>query len=136
MPWRTVGRIHRAVYRVTGGRLGAKLAGIPMLLLTTVGRNSGEKRTLPLACIEDGDDLVVVASNGGSEKPPAWWLNLQARRQAEVQFGRETREVYARQAPPDERARLWPKLVEANRMWAGYERKTSREMPVVILSRR
>ncbi len=133
--WQTVGRIHRAVYRASGGRVGARLAGIPMLLLTTEGRKSGRKRTLPLACMEDGDDLVVVASNGGSDRDPAWWLNLQRNPEAEVQFGRESRRVSAGLAPPDERARLWPRLVETNSLWAGYEDKTSREIPVVVLRR-
>lgn len=107
--------------------------GIPMLLLTTVGRRTGRERTLPLACLPDGDDLIVVASNDGSDRHPAWWLNLEAEPGARVRFGREERRVRALRATPEERARLWPELVRHNRHYERYARKTEREIPVVIL---
>ena len=133
--WRNVTRIHSAVYRWSGGRLGARLAGIPMLLLTTVGRTSGLRRTLPLAYLADGHDFVVVASNGGQEVDPAWWRNLQQNPEAQVQVGRETFRARARLASPTERARLWPLLTQANPAWAAYEKNTKRTIPVVVLGR-
>ena len=133
--WQLVGRVHGAIYRASGGRVGARLAGIPMLLLTTVGRRSGHRRTLPLAYLADGDDLVVVASNGGSDRHPAWWLNLQRNPEAEVQLAAERWRVNAQLATPEERARLWPELVRGNPAWGSYEKKTAREIPVVILRR-
>ena len=134
--WRNVTRIHRAVYRWTNGRLGARLAGISMLLLTTVGRRSGLRRTLPLAYLADGEDFVVVASNGGREVDPAWWRNLQENPEAEVQVGRESFRAGARLASPTERARLWPLLTQANPAWDTYEKSTKRVIPVVVLGRR
>ena len=77
--WAWVTKVHRAIYQKTDGRVGARLAGLPMCLLTTVGRKSGLPRTLPLACFPDGDDLIIVASNNGQEHDPAWWLNLRER---------------------------------------------------------
>ena len=133
--WRNVTRIHSAVYRWTNGRLGARLAGIPMLLLTTVGRTSGRRRTLPLAYLGDGEDFVVVASNGGQEVDPAWWRNLQQNPEAEVQVGRETFRARARLASPTERTRLWPLLTQANPAWAAYEKSTKRVIPVIVLGR-
>lgn len=133
--WRNVTRIHSAVYRWSGGRLGARLAGIPMLLLTTVGRRSGLPRTLPLAYLADGDDFVVVASNGGQEVDPAWWRNLQQNPEAQVQVGQETFRARARLADATERARLWPLLTQANPAWGAYEKNTRRPIPVVVLGR-
>jgi deazaflavin-dependent oxidoreductase (nitroreductase family) len=106
-----------------------------MLLLTTVGRRTGRERTLPLACLADGDDLVVVASNDGRDQHPAWWRNLEANPEARVRFGREERRVRAHLATPEERARLWPELTRRNRHYERYARKTERAIPVVILRR-
>ena len=133
--WRNVTRIHSAVYRWTNGRLGARLAGIPMLLLTTVGRTSGRRRTLPLAYLGDGEDFVVVASNGGQEVDPAWWRNLQQNPEAEVQVGRETFRARARVAEGEERDRLF--RAQADRMpnFDEYATKTDRVIPVVVLER-
>jgi len=133
--WRNVTRIHTAVYRWSGGRIGARLAGIPMLLLTTLGRTSGRPRTIPLAYLADGEAFVVVASNGGQEWDPAWWRNLQKTPEAQLQVGRETFPARARQATATERARLWPLLTQANPAWAGYQKSTKREIPVVLLGR-
>jgi deazaflavin-dependent oxidoreductase (nitroreductase family) len=133
--WEWFTKLHRSVYRRSGGRLMARLAGIDMLLLTTQGRRSGLPRTTPLACFRDGDDLVVVASNNGQAHDPAWWRNLEERPQAEVQLGAERFAVRARRASGAERERLWPWLVRRNRAYARYARKTSREIPVVVLER-
>ena len=133
--WSWFTRLHRAVYEKSGGRLMARLAGIDMLLLTTTGRRSGQPRTLPLACFRDGDDLVIVGSNNGQDHPPAWWLNLQANPEARVRLGSETFDVRAERATGEEHARLWPWLKQQNPQYARYERKTRREIPVVVLKR-
>jgi len=131
--WSFVGRIHRAVYRATRGRVGARLAGLDMLLLTTTGRRSGQPRTQPLACFRDGDAWLVVASNGGQDRHPAWFLNLEACRDARIRIGREEFAVRAQVAEGEQRARLWPWLQERNPPYARYEQRTERQIPVVIL---
>ena len=133
--WDLIGRIHKAVYEKTDGRIGANLAGLRMLLLTTTGRKSGKQYTTPLACFSDGDDLIVVASNNGQDHHPAWWLNLEHTPEVDVRYGREQRRVRAETATEDERARLWPWLVQRNPPYARYEKRTEREIPVVILRR-
>ena len=131
--WRGVGRVHAWVYRRTGGRIGHTAGRLTNLLLTTTGRRSGVRRTVPLTYMADGGRYVLVASNGGAERHPAWWLNLQRTPRATIQVGPRTLEVVARRAEAAERARLWPKLKEMNSFYAQYERMTDREIPVVIL---
>ena len=131
--WTLFTRLHRAIYTRTGGRLGSKLMGMHMLLLTTTGRKSGLPRTLPLACFPDGDDLVVVGSNNGQAQHPAWFMNLQQDPEARIRFGRDERRVRAEVATGEERARLWTWLVNQNSMYAKYEKRTTREIPVVVL---
>lgn len=133
--WSGVTAVHRALYRATGGRLGARLAGLDMLLLTCRGRTSGRPRTVPLACFPEGGDWIVVASNNGQDEDPAWWRNLQADPAARITLGKESWNARARLASPEERDRLWPWLCERNPAYRRYERKTTREIPVVILSR-
>ncbi len=131
--WRVLGKVHTWTYRATGGRFGHAAGQITNLLLTTTGRRSGTERTVPLAYIADGPNYVVVASNGGADRDPAWWLNLRAQPRATVQIGRDTRPVAARLATPAERSRLWPTLKAGNPFYARYEQITAREIPVVIL---
>ena len=133
--WNWFGNLHKFVYEKTGGRIGANLAGLRMLLLTTTGRKSGKQYTTPLAYFSDGDDLIVVASNNGMDHHPAWWLNLQHTPDVYVRYGRERRRVRAGIADSDERARLWPWLMKQNPPYAKYEKRTKREIPVVILRR-
>lgn len=122
------------LYRVTGGRvLGAHL-GAPILLLDHVGRRTGARRTTPLIYLEDGDDLVVVGSRGGSDANPGWLFNLHARPETEVQVRSDRRKVVARQASPAQKQRLWPRLVATYPNYALYERRTTRDIPVVLLS--
>jgi deazaflavin-dependent oxidoreductase (nitroreductase family) len=125
--------LNTALYRLSGGRVGGSLKGAPVLLLEHVGRRSGKRRTTPLLYLRDGENLVLVASRGGSDAQPAWWLNLRAAGRATVQIGRRRFAVSAREATPEERARLWPKLVEMYPDYAAYQRRTSRQIPVVIL---
>ena len=124
---------------MSGGRLKRSFlfaAGQPVLALTTTGRKSGAKRSTVIACMPDGDDLVVVPSNAGQDRPPAWWLNLQADPQAEVDFRGEHRVVRARPASVEEVGRLWPRILEQYSGFEQYRRMTNREIPVVILERK
>ncbi len=122
------------LYRMTGGRVGGKMTGAPVLLLDHVGRKSGKHRTTPLIYLAEGNDLAIVASRGGSDATPAWWLNLQASPATTVQVGHERRDVVARQATPDEQARLWPGLTAIYPDYDVYKTRTEREIPVIVLS--
>src|SRR5262245_36143213 len=99
-------KLHRRVYQATGGRLGGRMMGMPVLLLTTTGRRSGERRTNALMYLPEGETCVVIGSNAGEPQHPAWWLNLQADPRATVQRGRQEIAVVAREARGEERARL------------------------------
>jgi F420H(2)-dependent quinone reductase len=133
---RYIGALHRLLYRMSGGRIGSRVWDLPVVLLTTTGRRTGKKRTVPLCSIRAGDDVVVIGSYGGLDQPPAWWLNLQANPHAEVAAGRERRAVTARNADPEERAVLWAEVTARAPGYLEYERRTTREIPVVILQPR
>lgn len=133
--WQWFGKIHVSVFRATRGVVGGRLAGLDVLLMTTRGRKSGLLRTSPLPYLEDGQGWVIVGSNNGLPRDPAWWLNLQAEPEAELQLGAECFRAGAQLASPAERARLWPLLVDYNSPYARYAGMTSREIPVVILTR-
>jgi F420H(2)-dependent quinone reductase len=124
---------HTALYRLSGGRIGGKMGSLRILLLTTTGRRSGQPRTVPLVFFEDGERLVVIASKGGDPKDPLWWENLRKSPEAEVQVGSERRRMRARLASAEERARLWPRVKRENPAYAAYEKRTTREIPVVLL---
>ena len=130
---KTWSAMHEFWYRLSGGLIGGRFGRVRMLLLTTTGRKSGRPRTTPLLYLEDDGNLVVIASNGGNPNHPAWWLNLKANTRAEVQVGRERRAVTAEEAEGEERERLWRAVVEINRGYEGYQRSTSRRIPVVLL---
>jgi deazaflavin-dependent oxidoreductase (nitroreductase family) len=135
---RTVGRLiiyplHRLMYRLTGGLLGASSSVGPMLLLTTKGRRSGEARTVPLLYMEDGSRFVVVGSNGGRPAPPAWLLNLRANPNAEVQVGRQRHRVRAEILDGAARGPLWERLTKFYEGWAHYQALTDRSIPAVVL---
>ncbi len=125
--------LHRTLYRASGGRIGGRRGNVPILLLTTIGRKTGKRRTVPLQYLAQGETLIVVASNGGSPKHPGWFLNLQAQPRVEVQIGREHTTVHAHQATAEERENLWPKVVELSSGYDDYQRRTTREIPLVIL---
>lgn len=131
---RVAGSLHRGLYRLSGGRLGKALGPMRVLLLTTTGRRSGQSRTWPLAYFRDGDRLLVVASAGGEPKHPAWYLNLRANPQVSVQIGAEIQKMLAATATGDERARLWAQIIAVAPNFADYQQKTTREIPVVILT--
>ncbi len=128
-----LGALHRLLYRGSGGRIGARVWGLPVVLLTTTGRVSRRPRTVPLCSLRDGERLVVIASYGGLDRAPSWWLNLQADPRATVQLGRSKRAVVAREATGDERARLWDEVTTRAPGYLGYQRRTSRRIPVVLL---
>ena len=129
--------LHTMLYRASRGRVGHRLPGLPqMLLLDHVGAKSGTRRTSPLVYAEDGDNLVIVASKGGFPKNPAWFHNLKANPDTTVQVGARKRPVHARVATAAERRRLWPKVVGVYSGYEGYQQRTSREIPLVILSPR
>ncbi len=128
---------HAAVYRATNGLIGHRFPGFaPMLLVDHVGAKSGTTRTSPLVYAEDGENVILVASKGGYPKNPAWFHNLMANPDTSVQIGSSRRQVHARVADPEERKRLWPKVVEVYSGYDDYQRRTEREIPLVILEPR
>lgn len=130
---RAVFGLHQAAYRATGGLIGHRLGPIKCLLLTTRGGRSGLARTLPLLYGRHGRDLILVASKGGSPKAPAWYLNLQKHPEAVVQVGSTAIWVKARTASPAERPRLWKLMNQEYAGYDGYQERTEREIPIVVL---
>ena len=131
--------LHRWLYRATRGVVGHRMPLLRWrsLLLTHVGHKTGRSYTIPLLYVPDGERFVVVASNAGDAKDPAWWRNLQAHPEARVQVGAEQLAVRSRLAAGEERRRLWELLLRSFRNYARYERKTQgrREIPVIVLER-
>jgi deazaflavin-dependent oxidoreductase (nitroreductase family) len=127
---------HVRRYRETDGDYGHDWReGSATLLLTTTGHRSGEPRTIPLIYGRHGDDLLIVASNGGSDEPPAWYVNLQQQPEAEVQVGADRYRVHARDATQEERPEVWREMTSHWRYYDDYQRKTNRTIPVVVLER-
>lgn len=138
--WPVLNRLfagHARVYRLTGGHLGHRIPGLPpFLLLDHVGARTGTKRTTPLVYVRDGADVVIVASKGGHPRHPAWFHNLRANPDTEIQIGSRRMPVRARVATPEERARLWPKALDVYGGYRGYQEHTEREIPLVVLEPR
>ncbi len=127
--------LHRAVYRLSGGRIAGKAFGMPVLELETTGRRSGKARwTMLTTPVHDEEKMVLVASNGGDDRHPAWFLNLRENPSVKVTTGGETRAMTARVATPGEKAELWPQVVEAYKGYGGYQERTDRDIPLVILT--
>ena len=130
-------KVHERIYKATDGRLGHKMIGVPTLLLRSTGRRSGMTRTNALVYAPDGEDYLVVASNGGADKPPAWLHNVRAHPDVEVQIGRERRPATARvveRGDPDHE-RLWKIVNENNKdRYTAYQQQTDRPIPVIVLS--
>jgi deazaflavin-dependent oxidoreductase (nitroreductase family) len=127
--------VHTLLYRASGGHIGHSIPGVrgKVLLLDHVGAKSGTRRTSPLLYVEDGADVVIVASKGGFPKHPAWYHNLIANPDTTVQIGSERRRVHARVAKPQERDRLWGRAVKAYHGYEDYRARTDREIPLVVL---
>jgi deazaflavin-dependent oxidoreductase (nitroreductase family) len=138
--WPVLSRLigaHAWIYRATHGVIGHRVPGVPpMLLLDHVGAKSAIKRTTPLVYVDDGADVVIVASKGGHPNHPAWYHNLRAHPDTAVQIGRERRAVHARVATPGERERLWPKAIATYAGYGSYQQRTERQIPLVILEPR
>ena len=124
---------HRWLYRLSGGRIGATLGALPVLMLTTKGRKTGELRSVLLTYIADAGRYVVYASHAGEEREPPWWLNLRATREAEVRVDGHLVRVRAREAEGEERARLWERATSAEPNYAEYQKRTTRRIAVVVL---
>jgi deazaflavin-dependent oxidoreductase (nitroreductase family) len=130
------GKLNVPLYRVSRGRLLGRLDRAPVLLLTTVGRRSGQPRTVPLVYLANGERLIVIGSNAGHETAPAWSLNLEANLDAEVELGSDRRKVRARVAVSEERAELWRKVNEMYSGFDDYSARTTREIRLFVLEPR
>jgi deazaflavin-dependent oxidoreductase (nitroreductase family) len=134
---KTMNAVHRAVIKLSFGKLGwDRLMGMPGLELTTIGRKSGQPRTVMLTSpLQEGDTIVIVASRGGDPTHPAWFLNLRDNPRVDVSFkGGPKRPMIATVADATERARLWPRVTADHKNYAGYQTKTDREIPLVLLN--
>jgi deazaflavin-dependent oxidoreductase (nitroreductase family) len=132
---KTMNGVHRAILKVSFGHLGWSGMSMPVLELTTIGRKSGQPRSVMLTSpLQEGSTIVIVASRGGDDHHPAWYLNLRDDPDVEVVFrGEPKRKMRARVATADERARLWPRVVADHDNYAGYQKRTEREIPLVLL---
>jgi F420H(2)-dependent quinone reductase len=133
---RWTGKLNVPLYRMSAGRLGGRINQAPVLLLTTTGRKSGEPRTVPVVFLADGETYVVIGSNAGHDRTPAWSLNLKAHPEAEVEVGRRTRSVRARIAVGEERVDLWRRHNEQYSGFDEYEARTGRDIAVFVLEPR
>ena len=126
--------VHEAIFRASKGRLLNRGSGMPVLMLTTTGRKSGRPRTTMLTSpLRDGDAIMLVASKGGDDRNPAWFLNLRDDPRVQVMMDGATRPMTARVADASEKAALWPRIVADHDNYAAYQRKTTRDIPVVVL---
>lgn len=132
---KTMNAVHRSVLKLSGGRAGWSAMNMPVVELTTIGRKTGRSHAVMLTSpLQEGTTFVVVASRGGDDKPPAWFLNLEANPDVEVaKDGNPKERMHARVATAEERARLWPRVVADHKNYAGYQAKTTREIPLVLL---
>ena len=125
--------LHSGVYRASRGKLFGRMGKSPILLLNTVGRKSGKKRTTPLLYVMDGEDFVIIASKGGTPTHPAWYLNLIANPDATVEVGDREVRVRAEEVHGEDKTRLWQKMVEMYPTYDDYQTKTEREIPLLVL---
>jgi deazaflavin-dependent oxidoreductase (nitroreductase family) len=125
--------IHRAIFNIAKGRIFGRAFGMPLIELVTIGRRSGKARATMLSVLIDGDRLVLVASFGGDDRHPAWYLNLRSNPEVRVTIAGTTRTMIARTATEEERAELWPQIISVFEGYARYQKRTERPIPVVIL---
>ena len=121
------------LYRLTCGGIGGRIQSLPVLLLTTTGRISGKTRTVPLGFLRDGSAYVIIASNAGLPRNPAWFLNLKSHPEATIQVKKRQMQVKAETANPEKKRELWARLIEVAPGYANYQKRTTRDIPVVIL---
>ncbi|MGH2923617.1 MAG: nitroreductase family deazaflavin-dependent oxidoreductase [Solirubrobacterales bacterium] len=131
--WERFTSTHTTAYRLSRGRIGGTYQGAPVALVESVGRKSGKKRTHPLLCTEDGENLVVVASKGGIDRHPAWYHNLIANPETIANWYGDVRRVRARATKGRERERLWKQMAEVYPTYEAYQRRTERDIPVIVL---
>jgi len=133
--WKHFGKLHGALYRLTGGRFGARMGWIDVALVETTGRRTGQPRRVPIACYPYRDSVVVSASNSGKDNHPAWYLNMQANPEVRVQVGTECYSAIAEDVEESEREALWRKIVAMNRHQGEYLQKSHAKIPLVWLRR-
>lgn len=131
---RLIGRLHAWLWKLAGGKLGNAFGRAPFMMLTTKGCKTGRSRATPVLYLQDGPDLIVVASFGGNDMHPAWYLNLEQCPEAEVLIKGERRRVVARRVSPEEKKVIWPRLVKKHPNFDIYQQRTSREIPLLRLS--
>lgn len=132
-----VNELHRRVFTATNGRVGGTAFGMPVVLLTTKGRKSGRRReTMLTSPVQEGDSVVLVASYGGDPRHPAWFLNLRDDPEVEIVMAGRRRPMTARVATVEEKERLWPEVTRRYKGYAGYQKRTDRDIPLVILEPR
>ena len=131
---KAVNFLHRSLFDLSSGRVAGRIQGMPVVRLTTTGRRSGQpRRTMLTSPVQDGDNVVIVASWGGDDRHPTWYLNLRDNPEVEITMSGRTRRMKARTAGAEEKAELWPRVVAAYKGYAGYQTKTDRDIPVVVL---
>jgi deazaflavin-dependent oxidoreductase (nitroreductase family) len=132
---KTMNTVHRTILKLSGGRFGWEASNMPVLELTTTGRKSGLPRAVMLTSpLQEGSTVVIVASRGGDDQNPAWFLNLRDDPHVEVSLkGAPKQPMTARVATSEERARMWPKIVADHKNYGGYQKRTEREIPLVLL---
>jgi deazaflavin-dependent oxidoreductase (nitroreductase family) len=131
---RLIGRLHARLWKLAPGKLRYVFGKAPFMLLTTRGRKTGRLRTTPVLYFEDGADFIVTASFGGNDRHPAWYLNLQRCPEAEVVVKGKCHRLLAREVSPEEKKRIWPRLVTMYPNFAVYQQRTNREIPLLRLS--
>jgi deazaflavin-dependent oxidoreductase (nitroreductase family) len=133
--WKIFSKAHQLVYRLSKGKLGARLAGVDMVVINCIGRKSGQLRPTPIACYPYGNNVAVVASNNGNDHDPVWWLNLKATPNVEIQLRSEVFGVMAREVIGIEREEFWPEIVKLNPLQQRHQDHTTRVLPVIYLER-
>lgn len=135
MNWKYFGSVHKVLYKLSGGRFGAKLGNIDCVLVDAVGRKSGKTRTVPICCYPYKDSVVVSASNSGMETPPAWYFNLKANPECTAQLGTDRFAAVAEELPKEEADTLLPMVFKINDHQRQYREQTERYIPLVWLRR-
>lgn len=133
--WKHFGKAHAFLYRLSGGRVGARMGWIDVALVETIGRKTGQVRCVPIACYPYRDSIVVSASNSGKESHPVWYLNMQANPAVTVQIGKQRFQAIAEDVPDAERPALWEKIVALNKHQGEYLEQAARKIPLVFLRR-
>lgn len=133
--WKYFGRVHKVLYKLSGGRYGARMGWIDVALVTCTGRKTAKQRTVPIACYPYKDSVAVSASNSGMESHPAWYLNMQANPRVTVQLGKERFEAMAEEVPSEGREALWATVVKINKHQGEYLETVQREIPLLWFCR-